>query len=244
MRRTIFLLILLIHIASTIHAQDTRQTPSKGLSFSLSLGIPVSTFAAVDKTSDESGYALPGLAFDASYLLMSVQKPFGFLATVRYNSFGYDMDAVAANSKASAPPGEWYGEGENWKMFSILAGGYFDPVHSKSFALSIRAQGGWLLLMSKERYISGIGSGGAYNVRYDYKNESSGSFTYLVGLNIRTAMSPAVSFTAGVDYMNAAPSVNYSFKVTSAAVVVQQTTGTFTQPINALLVNAGFIFLL
>ncbi len=242
MLRNYWTLLVLLGIALNSFAQDEKNL-YKGLSFNFLVGVPVGKFVSVDRTDDESGYAEIGFGFDVNYRVMNRSKPFGAIFTIRYLSFNYDVDAVVGYLASAAPPGLWYGEGENWKMTSVMTGGFVDIIHSERFSLEVRAQAGYLRLQAKNRYISGIGSGGTYNIIISYQNKASSSFSYLFGLGIKARMSPKVFFSASLEYFGAAPNVDYSYKMTSAAVVVQSSTGTFTQPINALLISTGFVFI-
>jgi len=240
--------MFLLSSCIALYGQDPQPeaTGIKGLSFNFNLGVPIGGFASTDKTNDGSGYAELGWGIDLNYLSTSSRDRLAFLATVRYSSFGYDIDAVAANYQSDAPTTNalWYGTGENWKMFSILVGGYMGAIQTKEFSLGARVQAGWLFLMSKDRYINGISTVGNYFYRISSQNEAAGSFTYLLGLNVRWQASSKVSFVTGIDYMGASPEIDYVSTLASAQVPIETITGTFTQPINAIVINAGFVFIL
>lgn len=242
------LLVLFTLQACPLVVGQTPQSEAKGikgLSFSLNMGIPVGDFAATDKSDDASGYANLAWGIDLNYLAAAPLDDFTFMATARYSSFGYDIDAVTANYKADAPTQNalWYGTGENWKMWTLLVGGNIGSLHTKEFSLGVRAQIGWLFLSSKDRYVNGISTVGNYFYRISYSNSASSSFSYLLGLNTRWQVSAKSSFVTGIDYMSASPDIDYVSTLASAQVPIETKQGTFTQPINAITINAGFVFL-
>jgi hypothetical protein len=234
--------ISLLVVSLNISAQDAKKF-DKAVSFNFNVGVPVGNFASTDKASNESGYAQVGLGFDLNYVMISATKGSGLLATFRYMSFNYDIDAAVDAHKPSAP-GAWYGEGENWKSTSVMLGGFLDLQPGDRFAIEARAQGGIQFTQSKDRYISGIGSGGTYNVKFFYHNESASSFCFKLGIGLRAKMSYKSSFIAGLDFYGATPSISYNSEFTSASVVAGTNTGTFTQPMNSILISAGFLFVI
>ena len=240
-RYYIIIIMLLACVEST--AQDEKKF-DKAISFNFIMGAPVGNFASTEKgNNNESGYAEFGVGFDLNYALINTTKGSGWIATGQYLSFSYDMDANIEAHKPTAP-GYWYGDGENWKMTTLMAGRVIPLVKKKKFSFEARAQVGTVFTQTKDRTIHGVGDFVYYKVIYQYHNDAAISFCYRLGVGIKARASAKCSFIAGLDFFGATPTIGYKSEFISGGVPSGTNKGSFSQPMNSIQFSTGLQFVL
>lgn len=214
---------------------DSTRVMTSQLSLSYGIGIPTGTFASIDKTSDESGYALDGSSWDLTYTLRNEVKPYGFLATIRSSNFNYNTEAYTSNHENGDT---WTGRGDNWTSIFVQLGIFRHVRVGNSFSVEPKAAMGALFLGAKNQTVVRSGS---RPLRLYYASEPAASYAFLLGFNLKCKVTNHLAIVAALDYFTSTPSVLYTFRVVTNR-GSQTTPGAFYQPISAFSILGGISY--
>jgi|GEM_PF-1562521 len=221
---------------------DSREKKFDGITtLALVVGIPTGTFASTGG-SNEAGYAEAGFGFDATHSRRSKRTGSSWMFTIKYLSFSYDMDSYVDNVRKGSTPGTWAGQGGNWKMLSFLGGGSMVVTKWERSSIEWRIQMGVTKIMVRSILVEGIGTNASYKFEIHGEDKPGSAFTYLTGVAWRVQMKRGVSFLSSIDFFGTTPSLVQEGIVTLVGAAPTTYSTPFSQPINALLLSAGFTF--
>ena len=238
--KVIYLALTLLPLADVFgqeNKESTRVLTGK-LAISYGIGIPSGSFASTNRSNSESGYALNSTNLDATYTLRNEANHYGLIVTVRRSVFDYNNGAISGYQ----PDGSyWIGSSETWNVTNVQVGFFRHVPWGSKFSLEPKLYMGMLFMGSKARTITGTGGTGNINRKLEYNNEASSSYAFMMGTNIRYALSDQVDLFGVIDFYTSSPSVDYTVKVTDYT-GVQSFSSAFEQPVSAFSFLLGISF--